>query len=513
MHARTDHTRTTTRHNGRPFGRRRAETPRAPTDNGAERSILGAVIVDNNQLTQVGLEQLEPADFYQDAHQVLFRHQIALHASGTPIDFHTLVHALRSSGELDAVGGVEYVSALDHGLPRATNARYYARIVKEQAARRTLWALGHRLVTDAASGTDLAEITARATQALADLSVPSEALAASDLEDAADVAAEGRQIATDGIRYLLDGIIPAYGMLGFLVAYTKVGKTTFGQALAAHVAMGRPFLERAVRQRVKVLVLAAEDPKEYTAWLARDLEIDRNWMTFRRLPLVLNATTLGRIATTVRVGGYGFVLIASWQAVVRGLIEEENDNAGAVVVVEDVKAVARDTGVPWLIDAHSGKGEDQSDDADPLKAMRGASGAAAAADYTLSLRYENGTFGTRRRLSGKGRFVSFAPIAMDFDPATSSYAVAGASGATSAAKDAYRETTWRQICEMGALDTTPRSITEIAQRAGLIAKGARSTATQRRRVTEALKDRPEVGFVHEVRGGKKTACYRRLGDL
>jgi hypothetical protein len=236
-------------------------------------------------------------------------------------------------------------------------------------------------------------------------------------------------------------------------------------------------------------------------------------MKFLRRPLILTAETLARITATVRAGGYGLVLIASWQAVVRGLIRDENDNAGAVGVVENVKAAARASNVPWLIDAHSGKGEDQTDDADPSKAMRGASAAAAAADYTLSLRYENGTFGTRRRFSGKGRFVSFAPIVMDFDPTMSTYTVAGASGATGSSKDAYRETTWQLICETDALDTTPRSITEIAQRAGLIAKGARSTATQRRRVIEALKDRPEVGVVHELRRGQKTACYRRLGDV
>ena len=73
-----------------------------------------------------------------------------------------------------------------------------------------------------------------------------------------------------------------------------------------------------------------------------------------------------------------------WQAVVRGLVKDENDNAGAVMVVERVKAFTRTPEVPWLIDAHAGKAEDQTDDADPSKAMRGASGAAGAADYTLA---------------------------------------------------------------------------------------------------------------------------------
>ena len=80
-----------------------------------------------------------------------------------------------------------------------------------------------------------------------------------DLEDAVDVSRRGREIAATGVPYFLQGIIPAYGMLGFIVAFAKVGKTTFGQALAGHIAMGRPFLGLATTA-CRVLVLAAEDP-------------------------------------------------------------------------------------------------------------------------------------------------------------------------------------------------------------------------------------------------------------
>jgi hypothetical protein len=196
-----------------------------------------------------------------------------------------------------------------------------------------------------------------------------EGLSADALTDAVDVAREGRQIEAEGIPYLVDGLIPTFGMLGFLVAYAKVGKTTFGQTLGAAVAMGRCFLDRATT-RTRVLVIASEDPPEYVAWLARHLNVDRGRMTFYRAPMVLTTSGLARISNTVRAGRYGLVLIASWQAVIRGLVENENDNANAVGVVEAVKATARATGVPWLIDAHSGKGEDQTDDADPSRAMR-----------------------------------------------------------------------------------------------------------------------------------------------
>ena len=62
------------------------------------------------------------------------------------------------------------------------------------------------------------------------------------LHDATVVAARGRAIADAGVPWLLEGIIPAYGMLGMLVAYAKVGKTTFGHALGAAVSRGVDFL-------------------------------------------------------------------------------------------------------------------------------------------------------------------------------------------------------------------------------------------------------------------------------
>lgn len=325
-----------------------------------------------------------------------------------------------------------------------------------------------------------------------------------ELEDAVDVAAEGRELAKRGVPYLLEGVIPNLGMLGFIAAYAKVGKTTFTGALGDHVSMGRPFLDRETK-RTKVLVLTAEDPPEYTAWLARHRTVEPGWMKYRRLPLVLTTQELRRVIATVQHYQFGLVMIASWQAVVRGLIRDENDNAGSVQVVENVKAAARESGVPWLIDAHSGKGEAQEDDADPSKAMRGASAAAGAADYTLSLRYANGPFGSQRRLSGKGRFVSFPPIVMDFDETTGLYTVTRGTG-----KSALNDTTWRLICDAGALDEIPRTAVEIARLIGVVPPSERPNGAQRRRVTDALAGRAEVGITQESRRGQKTTLYRRL---
>jgi AAA domain len=302
------------------------------------------------------------------------------------------------------------------------------------------------------------------------------------------------------VRYLVDGLVPDYGMVGMLVAFSKVGKTTFGQHLAAAVATGRPFLDRPTQQ-ARVLILAAEDPPEYTAWLARDLDVPPDVLTFYRRPLQLNDVGLAQITATIAEGHYGAVLISSWQAVVSQEVRDENDNAAAVRVVERVKAASRETQVAWLIDAHAGKSEDQSDDADPSRAMRGASSAPGATDYTLSLRYANGPFGSQRKLSGKGRFVSFAPLVLNYDVATGAYTTIGDSKASMA------ETTWRVLRETGAIGPTPQNVDAIARAAGLVSAAGRVTGTGRRQVRDALFQRDGVRTTIENRRGQHTTLY------
>lgn len=182
-------------------------------------------------------------------------------------------------------------------------------------------------------------------------------------------------------------------------------------------------------------------------------------------------------------------------------MKDENDNAGAVVVVEKVKAKSRETRVPWLIDAHSGKGEDQSDDADPIQALRGASAAAGSADYILSLRYADGAFGTQRRFSGRGRLVNAPPQTISYNPEDGTYESLGS------AKDAGRETTWRQIEVTGAVTEEPRSAGAIAIAAGLADSKGRVSGGVRKSVTAALKDREGVTATSSTYQGKKVTKY------
>lgn len=326
------------------------------------------------------------------------------------------------------------------------------------------------------------------------------------LDDAVDVAEQGQKIADDGISYLIEDIIPDYGMLGFLVAKAKVGKSTLAQHLAAAVATGTEFLGRETKPR-RVLVIAAEDPPEYVAWMARYLKVPRGRITFSRAPLQLNEEGIALIVNTVIDGGYGLVLIASWQAVVSSLVKDENDNAGSVIVVERVKIATRHTHIPWLVDGHAGKSEDQSDEADPMGAMRGASSAAGAADFMLSLRYmDNNTFSTQRRISGKGRFVYLEPMVIDYAVNQGTYTV------VSEKMSELAETTWAVIVETNAITHDWAGAGVIASLAGFCATPSDISGATRRKIHDALFKRQGVDRQQVSVKGKTTWHFRRSLD-
>ena len=103
----------------------------------AERSILGAILLDNHALN-TAIEKLKPTDFFHDHHRRIYQQMIALGESQQAIDLVTLTEQLQRTGELEAVGGAAYIAQLMDGMPRITNVEHYARIVKEKALLRGL---------------------------------------------------------------------------------------------------------------------------------------------------------------------------------------------------------------------------------------------------------------------------------------------------------------------------------------------------------------------------------------
>jgi replicative DNA helicase len=108
-----------------------------PHDLDAEKSVLGAILI-NNQAFNQAAEVIDAEDFYRDAHRRIFEKMVGLTDRGNPVDLLTLKDELGRSGDLDEVGGPAYISALTDGVPRSANVEYYAKIVKEKSTLRRL---------------------------------------------------------------------------------------------------------------------------------------------------------------------------------------------------------------------------------------------------------------------------------------------------------------------------------------------------------------------------------------
>ena len=108
-----------------------------PHSDEAERSVLGSVLVDNNQINKAQ-EILTSEAFYSSRHRKIFQAIERLSQTGTPMDLVTLREELDRAGDLEACGGPAYISDLLDGFSRSMNIEHYAKIVKEKATLREL---------------------------------------------------------------------------------------------------------------------------------------------------------------------------------------------------------------------------------------------------------------------------------------------------------------------------------------------------------------------------------------
>jgi replicative DNA helicase len=108
-----------------------------PQDVDAERSVLGAMMLDRNAMTEA-IELLSPEDFYRPAYAKTFEAIVALFDRNEPVDEITVGSELKAQGHLEAVGGAAGVAMLTESVPTAANAAHYARIVRSHALTRRL---------------------------------------------------------------------------------------------------------------------------------------------------------------------------------------------------------------------------------------------------------------------------------------------------------------------------------------------------------------------------------------
>jgi replicative DNA helicase len=261
-----------------------------PNNLDAERSVLGAILLDNNTLN-TAIENLRPEDFFLDQHRRVFTQMIALGENQQAIDLVTLTEEMHRKGDLEASGGAPYLASLADGMPRVSNVEHYARIVKEKAMLRNLIHATHNIQQRAFEGEDGADtildnaessIFALAEDRVKAGLIPIKEVVRDNFERLERIFKEGRSITGISTGYgeldkLLSGLQPSELLI--LAARPSQGKTALALNLAENIAIraGEPVAifslemsKESLLQRLVASVAQIDAHKFRTGHLTRD---------------------------------------------------------------------------------------------------------------------------------------------------------------------------------------------------------------------------------------------------
>ena len=214
----------------------------APQAVEAEVFFLGGVMQDPNVLSDV-VSLLDPEDFFQERHKIIWEALQRLSQFNTPIDVVTLSNALETENKLEAAGGREYLLKLIESVASGANARYHAEIIQKKAVMRRLINVSTTAIREAQDPTaepdDVISKLEGSVMALAEKQVKNSLRPASEVVQEILKAVEMRKDGFSGcptgftdLDRLTNGLQPSD--LIILAGRPGMGKSAFALTLAAN---------------------------------------------------------------------------------------------------------------------------------------------------------------------------------------------------------------------------------------------------------------------------------------
>lgn len=111
----------------------------------AEQSLLGCLFIGTDAQT-AAFSKVKAEDFYSLAHRKIFDAMQNLNRTNVAIDYVTVSKELEKQGNIDEVGGIEYIVELTNIVPSAANYRHYIDIVLNDSILRQLVEVGNKTV-------------------------------------------------------------------------------------------------------------------------------------------------------------------------------------------------------------------------------------------------------------------------------------------------------------------------------------------------------------------------------
>ena len=366
----------------------------APQAVEAEVFFLGGVMQDPNVLSDV-VSLLDPDDFFQERHKIIWEALQKLSQFNTPIDVVTLSNALETENKLEAAGGREYLLKLIESVASGANARYHAEIIQKKAVMRRLINVSTTAIREAQDPTaepdDVISKLEGSVMALAEKQVKNSLRPASEVVQEILKAVEMRKDGFSGcptgftdLDRLTNGLQPSD--LIILAGRPGMGKSAFALTLAAnssvnygkHVAFFS--LEMGAEQLMQRIICSLAGI-ELSKFRSGHLNQDE----FAKLPgaasRIMQSNTLyvddnldlgimellSKCRSLKRKVGLDLVIVDYLQLMKTG--KEENRAVAVGAISRGLKVLAKDLKIPVIALAQlSRKTEERADAARSIKA-------------------------------------------------------------------------------------------------------------------------------------------------
>ncbi|MGL5958217.1 MAG: replicative DNA helicase [Phocaeicola sp.] len=102
-----------------------------------EEAVIGALMIEKDAYSLVS-EILRPESFYDRKHQLIYQAITSLSLRQKPVDILTVTEQLRSTGDIDDVGGPFYITQLSGKVVSSAHIEYHARIIAQKHLAREL---------------------------------------------------------------------------------------------------------------------------------------------------------------------------------------------------------------------------------------------------------------------------------------------------------------------------------------------------------------------------------------
>lgn len=349
--------------------------PQAPD---IEEAVLGALMLEPSAVTDV-LDTIGPDCFYKETNRKIFSAISALALRHAPVDIFTVAEQLKSSGDLEMVGGVSFLSQLSMKIGAAAHIDYHAKILLQKYIQRELISISYGVqkeaFDDAVSVDELLDTTQQKIFTLSDRNMRKESQIIQYVINEAIDDLEKNQTRTDGLSGIPSGYTSVDRVtlgwqpsdLVIVAARPSMGKTAFVLTMARNMAVEHKVpvaffsLEMSNIQLVKRLMISEtglDSDKIKGGSKLKDYEWEQLHTKLKQLvkaPLYIDDTpslSINELRSKARklvsIHGVKLIIIDYLQLMtgppeLRGMREQE-----VSAISRSLKAIAKELGIPVI---------------------------------------------------------------------------------------------------------------------------------------------------------------------